>query len=194
MSPNRYRCSVLSLLLVILALTSCSTDNRQVVEEYLLACNAHNVDRVVSLITDDFIFAVAGGLDIKGVDQNRGVTQYDSVMNVELTMRDISAVGDTVGCTVIETNDWLTVSGMDSAVYAVKFVLRDGLIAAILATPSPETKAGFGAVVRPMMQWASVNRPEEVSALMPDGVFVYNAETAGPALALLREWVSSQAK
>src|SRR5215475_8954324 len=48
--------------------------------------------------------------------------------------------------------------------------------------------ASFNAALKPALDWARKERPQELSEIYPDGKFIYNTQMAKRWLTLLRDW------
>jgi hypothetical protein len=150
--------------------------------------NTHNVNDIVNLYADDAIFEVTGQFSLKGKDQIRDITKYDSVLNINMSVSNIKTVGDSVHCNLSETNDWLQIAEIGEAHYSVIFIFKKGLISKIIATAEPETAKAFNNVLTALMIWAKENRFDLLTEMMPGGKFIYNAANATKTLNLLTEW------
>ena len=178
------------LLLFAIVIASCSPKPSPVelVMAYEDAYNSYDLDRVLSLFAEDAAFEVVGQFVCQGKEDIRRVAEYDSVLNIHMSIIKFATKDNTVSCELVETNDWLKTSGIGEARYTGKFVFEEGLIKLIQGKPAPETEQAFNQVLNPLMEWASKERPEQLARMMPEGKFVYSAENAKKSLALLREW------
>ncbi|MFQ5753454.1 MAG: nuclear transport factor 2 family protein [bacterium] len=169
-------------------LFSCTPKPETLVEAYAEASNNHDVKKIVSLHAEDATFEVVGSFVLKGKDNIRKVAEYDSVLNIHMTIRNIVTRSDTVICDLSEINDWLRTAGIGEAHYSVRFELRNGFIKFLHAEATQKTEQAFNAVLKPLIAWALKERPQQLAEMMPAGEFVYNAENAKKSLSLLREW------
>lgn len=184
---HRNRIAILCVTLVAaVMLGACAVDKTDIVDAYRTAYNAGDVDGVMSLLSDDAIFRVSGVFNFQGQEAIRNVAGFDSALHTTMTMREISTAGDTVSCTLIETNDWLELTGIDSAVYSAQFVVVDGSISAILAESSPSTAEAMSAAMMPVIGWTIVNQSDELDKLIVDGQMVYDADNAHRMMRLTR--------
>lgn len=67
-------------------------------------------------------------------------------------------------------------------------VFSHGLIKEFKAEGSEESLEAFQEAWPAIFQWLSKERPKEMNELMPNGAFVYSAESAIGWLSLLNEW------
>jgi hypothetical protein len=170
----------------------CTPDPIEILRYYAKVNNTHDVEKIVSLYAEDAIFEVDGLVSLKGINQIRDITRYDSVLNVQIIIDNIRRQADTVYCHLSETNDWLKVSEIDTAFYTVAFVFEKGLIKSINAKIEPKTAEAFRQVLSSFMTWAKVEKPKILQEMMPEGKFIYTAVNAGKNLELLKTWKAIQ--
>ena len=170
----------------------CSPDLLDLVKRYPEVYNTHDVEKIVPLYAADAVFEVVGQVSLQGINQIRDITQYDSVLNIHMSIGDLQRHGDTVFCRLTETNDWLKVAEIDIAYYLAAFVFKKRLITYISAKAEPKTAEAFRQVLTPLMKWARVEKPDILREMMPEGKFNYNALNAGKTLALLKTWKEIQ--
>jgi len=153
------------------------------------AYNSHDVEKLMSFYTDDIRFEVVGFFVKEGKEDIRKLTEYDAAVNVHMSISNIKVSGDTVTFTLIESNDWFRLAGVEELIYEPnRIVFHGGLIKEIKTEITPESAKAAGEAWQAIMQWASKERSEELADLMPGGEFIYSAESARKWLALLRQW------
>jgi len=167
---------------------TCGHKPIDIVLAYQEALNAGDVDKVMSLHTEDAHFRVPGLFDLQGQEALRGLVEYDRELHTTLEFGEIEVRGDTVFCQAKETNDWIETADIGEFYYHGLIVTRSGRIEAIEAAFIPETNQAFQRVMKPLMDWARAERSDELAKMMPQGRFLYNAENAGKNLSLLREY------
>jgi len=179
--------SVLSLLSVVIS--ACSPNPANLLKAYQEAHNSHDVEKVLSLVTDDITFRLAGTGVKEGKEQIRWVEQWDAAVNSHLTFADIQVKGNMITCKVIEKNDLFKLYGIEEVHYTfATFIFRDGLIKEITVEPSQKSVKAIDEIRHSFIEWASQERSQQLEALRPEGEFVYSAENASLWLALLEEW------
>ena len=191
MKVHPHRSLAFSLfLLFAIVMASCSPKPSlvEVVKEYEEAYNGYRIHTLLSLVTDDVTFEVVGQFIVKGKEGFRQVAEHDFALDIHMSIIRFATKADTVFCDWKETDDWLKTAGIREARYTGKFVFEDGLIKLIEGKATPETEQAFKQVLDPLLEWASRERPERLAQIMPEGKFVYNADSALESLALLREW------
>jgi len=180
---------VTALCGALISLTlACGQQPADVVRAYEEAYNKGDLDGLMSLYAEDARFRVAGLFDLQGREALRGLAEYDQALHTKLEFSQMEIRGDTVICQVKETNDWIETADIGELYHQGAVVVRRGRISAIDATLTPETDRAFRRIMMPLMEWARTDRPGELSELMPQGEFIYNAENAGKNLSLLREF------
>lgn len=177
-----------SILCVLLVLFSCAPQPSEILRAYVEANNAHDVDRVMALYTDDIRFENVGVWVKQGKEEVRTIAEWDAKTHIHMTVSDITVRKDTVTFRLIETNDWLKNAGVDEWRWEAYVITKNGLIKEIRAALTEESAKIFIPVYQSIIRWMSEERPEELAELMPDGEFLYEEGAAKKWLVLLQEW------
>jgi len=162
-------CKTSKKIKYILIFFVCSPNSTHLVERFPVVYNSHNVKKIVSLYSDDATFEVVGQFLLKGKNQIRDIAEYDSVLNIHMSVRNIKASGDTIFCDISETNEWLKLLEIDEAYYTAIFIFQGGLIKHIRAEAKPETQQAFNQVLSPLMKWARDNNANVLGEMMLEG-------------------------
>lgn len=179
-------CVVVSLMIMFL---SCAPDLAARVNAYAQAYNSHDVEKIMSFYSDDIRFEAVGFFVKEGKEDVQNLTEYDAAVNIHMTISNIKVRGDTATFTLIESNDWFRLAGIEELIYEPnRVVFQDGLIKEIRAEITPESAKTVGKAWQTIMQWASRERSEALAELMPGGKFMYTAESAQKWLKLLKDW------
>jgi len=179
--------SALSLLPV--AISACSPNPANLLKAYQEAHNSHDVERALSLMTDDVTFRLAGTGVKEGKEQVRWIEEWDAAVNSHLTFADIKVKGHMVICKVIEKNDLFKLYGIEEVHYTLAtFIFHDGLIKEITIEPSQKSVREIDEIRHSFIEWATQERGQQLEALRTEGKFIYSAENASLWLALLEEW------
>ncbi len=177
------------LVLLMFIFLSCAPKLDERVKTYEQAYNSHDVEKIMSFYADDIKFEVVGFFVKEGKEEVRSLTEYDATVNIHMSISNIKINGDTATFTLIESNDWFRLAGVEELVYEPnRIVFRNGLITEIRAEITPESAKAASKAWQTMMQWASKEHSEALAELMPGGKFIYTAETAKKWLELLKEW------
>ncbi len=159
------------------------------VKTYEQAHNKHDVEKVMSLYTNDITFEIVGTWKRAGNKQVRELAEWDAATNSHMIISDIKVIEDTVTFKLKEGNDWFRLAGIEFMYYEpCKMIFQDGLIKEIKAEGTQESIMAFKEVWPSIYQWMSEERNEELSELISEGEFVYNSENAQKWLSLLKEW------
>ena len=161
------------------------------VRAYVEEFNAHDLEGVASRFTKDPTFEMGGLYTLKGKQALKDLLAYDMVLDARLSVGNMRAAGDTVFAHLTVTNRWLEVADIGEAHCQAMFVFHDGAIDKFVGTLTPETRAAFDDVMGPMLAWAKQNAPDRLEEMTQDGRFIYNADNAERALALLEDWKRS---
>ena len=177
------------LLWFIFILFGCIPKLEIQVKTYEQAHNGHDVEKVMSLYTNDISFEIVGAWMKSGKEQVRELAEWDAVTNSHMIISDMEVHADTVIFMLKEGNDWFRLAGIEFMYYEpCRMVFYNGMIKEIKAEVSEESVKAFQEVWPSIFQWLSEERNEELSELMPEGEFVYSAENARKWLSLLSEW------
>jgi hypothetical protein len=182
-----------SLAFFFFSLVACSPapDYSQAVQEFQGHKNAGNVELALNMFADEPNLQFGPLGTISGLNEIRGILEYDLALNTQLRLERCEAAAFEVTCRVTETNDWLRLVDIESITYAEnKFIFAtDGRIESISATLSAESGQLLGAAMAQFDAWAKINCPIEYADLFSeDGAFVYSRENGEKVLALLRQW------
>jgi hypothetical protein len=169
-----------------LACSSRLTERVYVIEH---AFDYRNIDSTLaSTYTDDIRFEL-GGIILEGKQALRGGAEWDSVVNTRLSFSDFKMIGDTVICKCTAEDDLLKLQGIEHEYFdPVTIVFDDNRIKYVNFQRTAESRRASSAASRPFNEWASKERSQELTNLMPNGKFVLSAESAKGWLALVKEW------
>jgi ketosteroid isomerase-like protein len=140
----------LSLTLALpLALYAQAADPLSVVEAWVTALNAHDIDSALSYLADDAVVTIvppAPGTSgvFTGPEEIRGWYQGQAVGNATTTLSGCQVEGETVTCTDTYVDDGLQAMGVDFIDGAYVAVVREGKIQSYIFTMSPESLAKLG--------------------------------------------------
>ncbi len=152
------------------------------------AYNAQDADALRDLYADDITYDMVGLFSVSGRDMLEGLIEYDFANRAQLLLTQMRVEGDAATCVIRERNDWLAAAGIEEARHTATFEFSGGRISAVRAQPDPESTERILGVLQSLATWASKERPAEWAALMPQGRFIYDADSARRIRALLRDW------
>jgi hypothetical protein len=176
-------------MLVTFLLPACSSQLAQRVTSIGHAFAYGNIDSTLAVVyTDDVRFEL-GAIILEGKQAMRVAAGWDSVVNSHFFYSDYRSLGDTVVCKCTEENDLDKMLGIEHGYFdPVSFVFDHSRIMYVKFQRTAESRHQYNAAWDPFTKWASVERGQELAALMPAGKFAVSAQTAEGWLALAREW------
>jgi len=174
---------------LLLFLSSCSKDNKTILQDYVSSHNSHNVEKSLSFYSEDITFELVGTWVKSGKEKIKELEEWDSATNSNLSFQIVREYGDTLFCTGEEKNDWFTAVGIETINYSsIKFVFENQLIKKIVAEPNPEVNEKIGKVMGSIMEYTALTNSNVISELLPDGEFIYSKDSAEKWLKLLKAW------
>jgi ketosteroid isomerase-like protein len=179
----------LPLLLALLltdSFSSCSKPNLgDFVREHIEAVNTDDVEKNLTLFTDDIVFEVDANTKIFGKDQLRNLMESDAANKARLTINDIKAEGDTVIVKLTEKNESYRLLGIEEDTFTAIYKFSGRLLEKVKLEGTPEGAKLYDEKYKPFAEWASQERPEEFKKQETGG---YTAENCRLYLSLLQEW------
>ena len=130
---------VLAILVLPGALYAQETDPLTIVNSWLEALNAGDVDAALSYVADDA--QITSDQVYTGKEQIRGWYENIVSANGASTLSDCQVDGETVTCSSVYTDDGLQAMGVDFLEGELVVVVRDHKIQSYTFTPSPESLA-----------------------------------------------------
>jgi hypothetical protein len=167
---------------------SCGKKPATIVKEYEGAYNSHNVNKLLSLFSDDAVIELTPINKLKGLSQIKGYAEFDSVLNSHISISDITESNGRAFFVANKESDFLKTIGIDSAKYSMIFKTDGGKIVEISGSTTIETDNKFKEFQNPFMLWAARERLDVLNKIMPHGGIVYNAKNAKKYLDLVFEW------
>ena len=171
-----------------------NTDLQNLIESFQEALKRKNVDRILTMFTDDAVVEIVGISKYSGKEQIKNQFEYDAGVNAELKLMDRKFEGNTLNCKLIERNDRLEAMGIRELTFpSCTFVFQDGLIQRFSAELSPEMVQYNTEVWQKFVPWCQENYPDEYSQIFTaEGRFIYNRENGANVVPLLRKWREEQ--
>jgi len=167
-----------------------------IVRAYIKAQNSHNIDEKMKYFDEETAFIMQGSeMRLRGEEEIRSMSQYDSVLHTELIIENLQVDGNTVICEITERNLWLEAAGLPPLHYdSTLFYIIGDRIRKIVSFPSDSSIQGMMDVLNKFIPWLASTYPYETMDMMPGGEFEYSAENAERIIALLNEWRNSLEK
>ena len=160
------------------------------VESFQERVNQHDVEKIMSMFTEDATFVIVGLSKFAGKQQVKIIFEYDIGVNTNLQFINCKSEGNTVHCQLLERNDRLEAIGISILKYSsCIFTFKDGLIKSFAAEIPPDFVEYNSKILKKFIPWLTENHPNEYSRMfMPDGRFIYNRENGRDVVLLLRKW------
>lgn len=167
-----------------------STDLIDLVKTFQDRVNQHNVDKIMSMYTEDATFEIVGLSKFAGKQNVKNIFEYDVGVNTKVQYINCKSEGDTVHCQVLERNDRLEAIGIDELKYSsCIFIFKDNLIQSFKAEIPPESVQYNAEIWKKFIPWLIKNYPDEYSRMfMDDGRFIYNRKNGSDVVQLLWKW------
>lgn len=167
-------------LLVGILLISCNENKKNdLIQSYFEAHNAHEIENSLGYFNEDAVFELKGVWTKKGLNDIRGLEEFDAAMNSHLELIEARQSGDTVYCRIVENNDWFSSVGITRLVHDPTIFVLDGRkIKHIIAYPDQETGEKIEAAIGQIFQWSQQTGDSAVYKLLPEGEFIYSTEAA----------------
>ena len=162
---------------------------KEIVQAYLEAHNAHDIEGVLEVLSPKIRFGMTGLWVREGFDEIRALEEWDAVMNSHLQFTDLKMRNQRLECKGAETNDWYKVVGIEQEHFEpIRFEFEAGKIRHIRAQLAPKSEMAVDRAVNDVVRWALDVNPDEIRYLVPRGVFRYGHEQAQRWKKLLAEW------
>jgi ketosteroid isomerase-like protein len=171
---------------LIVSLSSCSRPNRaEIVREHIEAVNNDDIEKNLTLFTDDIVFEIYDDAKLTGKNQLRGMLESDVENKARLTINDVKLQGDIVIITGAEKNESYRLLGIEEAPFKAIYEFRGRFIEKVKLESLPEGTKLWEEKFKPFVEWARKERPQE---FMKEETGGYTAENAKLFLSLLKEW------
>ncbi|MFH0882901.1 MAG: hypothetical protein V2A56_07935 [bacterium] len=179
---------ILAVAALAFLLQACSSSPVNTVDHFIQAHNAGDVDGQLALCTGEVVYTQEGVWERNGVEELRPLFLWDAELNSMLSVQDCTGDGDLVRCLVVETNDWLTLSGEDSVTCVACFQVTKSKIKGIHRVLTGPSAMKMQDRMDEILRWARENFPTDVDFIMPGGTWSYSAETARKWMAITAAW------
>lgn len=152
--------------------------------------NQHNVEKIMSMFTEDATFEIIGLSKFAGKHQVKIIFEYDVGVNTNLQFINCKSESNTVHCKILERNDRLDAIGISELDYSsCIFTFKDSLIQSFAAEIPPHFVEHNRKILKKFIPWVTENHPNKYARMfMPEGRFIYNRENGRDVVPLLRKW------
>jgi ketosteroid isomerase-like protein len=177
--------SLLLALLLAVSSSSCSKPNlADIVREHIAAVNNDDIEKNLTLFTEDSVFEPDAATKLSGKAQVRNLMEWDVANNARLSIKDLKVTSNTVMAEVIETNEGWRLLGIDIP-FTASYEFRGRYIRRVKLEFSPESWKIFEDAFKPFADWAEQAHPEDYQRMNNAG---YSADGARLFLVLAKEW------
>lgn len=164
-----------------------------VVRAFLQALNAHDVERALALLGDEFTFRDAGGGVAIEREAMPSVLGWDAAAEGRLEVLDLDVAADTVRVRLRERNRFTELLGLEPWDVEATFVVREDRIvdevAREIAERGQDITGRFQDALEPVRRWAETARPDESRAIFGErGLARYDGPTARGLLELIEAY------
>lgn len=162
--------------------------NLALVREFVDRFGSRRVEAVVSLFSDDAIIEIRGlaGV-IRGRSGVRDLLEYADEAKSRLRMTGFRTAGDTVWADLVETNEWLRITGVNELNYRAAFRVRVDRIEEAVLEIEPESRERLKQRMMSLLLSFLSQDPAATERLMPQGRLSFNRAAAVELLRVLRE-------
>jgi len=171
-----------------------STDLIDRVKKFQDRVNQHDVEKIMSMFTENATFEIVGLSKFSGKQNVKNVFEYDVGVNTNLEFINCESEGNTVQCQILERNDRLEAIGINELKYSsCVFNFKINLIQNFKAQIPPQAVQYNAEVGRKFIPWLKENYQDKHKRMfMDDGRFIYNRENGKDVVQLLRKWREEQ--
>jgi len=172
-------------------------DGLGLLDRYLAAYLAGDVDALLRLHTGDAMFTVQGEPGRQGWESLRDLYEWNAALAGQLEFTDVDVDGELIRiASVAERNRLLGGLGVEEVHYrpGTRFKLRGQLVQGIYLPGLDEaSRQAVDAAFEPVIAWLRTSDPATLEQLMPDGEFRYDAENAARWLEVVSAWRAATA-
>jgi len=171
--------------MLIVSISSCSKPNlADIIREHVAAVNTDDIEKNLSLLTEDGVFEPDAATKLSGKAQVRNLMEWDVVNNARLSIKDLKVEGNTVIAELTEDNEGWRLLGIDIP-FTARYEFRGRKIRRVKLEFSTENWKIFEDAFRPFAEWTKQAHPEDYRRMSEAG---YSAEGARLFLSLAKEW------
>jgi ketosteroid isomerase-like protein len=176
---------LLLALLLTVSFSSCSKPNlTDIVKEHVAAVNNDDIEKNLTLFTDDGVFEPDATTKLSGKAQVRNLMEWDVVNHARLSIQDLKVKSNTVIAVLTEKNEGWRLLEIDIP-FTATYEFEGRQIRRVKLEFSQESWKIFEDKFEPFAEWAKQAHPEEYRRMNEAG---YSAEGARLFLSLAKEW------
>jgi ketosteroid isomerase-like protein len=177
------------------------------VKRFLERVNQHDVEKIMTMYTEDVTFEVVGYSKVAGKQQVKIIFEnysgkqqvkkhheFQVSVNSNFKFLNGQSEGNTVHCQISQHDDTLDAKGFSGrSKSSCIFTFKDGLIQSVAVEIPPDYIEQNSKILKTLIPWFTEKYPNEYARMfMPDGRFIYNRENGRDVVPLLRKWSEEQ--
>ena len=106
-----------------------------------------------------------------------------------MVFHNLNISGNVITCQGKEINEWFKLTNIDTIYYTeIKFTLQNQKISKIKAQLDSTSFQKINNTLGSIINWASIQKPQIMSILMPNNKFEYSSENGEIWIKLLKDW------
>jgi hypothetical protein len=184
---NKPHIMLYPLFLIVLTTSCASKKLDEKVNAYQEAHNNNDIEKALSLLTEDIKYEVVGEWTLEGKEKLRKLFETDADTNSKQFFTDIKVGENKVTFKFTEQNDWLKLARIDALLgESGQFIFEKGLIKVIRLKRSQESIMAMRKFRSSFGRWAANNRMDELSKLK--GTAVLAREDLPMFMRMMRDW------
>ena len=179
----------LAIVCVGLSVIKCRKSPDNIILAYQNAHNIHDITQALTYYTDDIEFEIVGSWIKKGKTEIRKLEEWDASVGGKLVFHNLNISGNVITCQGKEINEWFKLTDIDTIYYTeIKFTLQNQKISRIKAQLDSTSFQKINNTLGSIINWASIQKPQIMSILMPNNKFEYSSENGEIWINLLKDW------
>lgn len=167
------------------------TSAGRVVNRYLSLVNQHDIEGALGCLSETFElqFGDSDNVVTKGAMAN--ALRWDAGTNGHLDYKVVESDGSEVIIEGHESNDFLSLIGIVGLSFRSRFEVSERGLIERQAHHVDWGSVTIDVAMEPLIEWASVEEPEELKQIYPNGRLVYTERAAERWVALAKRWRES---
>ena len=164
------------------------------VESFQERVNQHDVEKIMTMFTEDFTLEGGGISKSSGKQQIKNIFECQAVMNTNVQYINCKSEGNTVHCQMLLRSDPLDAQGIGEVKSSsCIFTFKDNLIQSLADEWPPDVVEYNSKFWKKFIPWLTENYPDDYSRMfMPDGRFIFSLENGRDLVSLIRKWSEEQ--
>jgi len=163
--------------------------SKAVVDRFLAAANAHDIDATVACLSDQFECRGSDGLRLDR-GQMRTWLGWEVVMRYAYALSQVKDLGESLTAVMTEESELYRLLRMEPQRVQLRFEVSGDLIVVQEFEPLPSGPS-FEAALRPFLDWVDRERPGALDGCRRGDAPVFSRASAERWLLLLRDWRAS---